>query len=312
MNKEYHYTITRTDRIYLIIFVLFLLGWELIKEILPPAERAFTYISPPSDHHGFKAKTNPGYSPNHYPKKFNPLNHNYDVKKYSTFEDEQESNPPPDPISIITASIQELTSMGITRKVAYHIQKFIAAGGNITSDQDLLKIYGMDSLQLKSAVPYIIYGTKPLVEKPITESLKEPEKTLPKKIVDLNSASLEDLESLSGIGEVLATRILKYRNAIGGFLNKEQLKECYGLPQETIDKINDQITISEPPRLLFINRINLDSLNHPYLNKKIIRLIKAYKKQHGEFKTASAFRKIYPPDSMWCNKILPYISFESN
>ncbi|MGB3080479.1 MAG: helix-hairpin-helix domain-containing protein, partial [Saprospiraceae bacterium] len=83
-----------------------------------------------------------------------------------------------------------------------------------------------------------------------------------------------------------------------------------GIPPETIEKIKGQITVSGSPHLVMINEINIDSLKHPYLNKKLIKLIKAYKNQHGVFKNVSDFRKIYPPDSNWCDKVLPYISFE--
>ncbi len=312
MKKEYHYTISRTDRIYLISFVVILLGWELIKEFFPSGEKSFTYISPPSKHYGYKEKKNYRYSSDYASKKYSYTYKKNFQKRYSSYQEEQEQSPPSAPLSIMTASIDELTSMGLSRKVAYNIQKFISAGGIIGSDEDLLKIYGMDSLQLTSALPYIIYGTLPPWEKMFTDLKKEyPAKTL-LKTIDLNQASIEDLESLNGIGTVLAERILKFRDAIGGFLSPDQLTDCYGLTPETFEKIKDQLTVSGTPRILFINEVNLDTLTHPYLTKKWIRLIKAYKNQHGTFKNATALRKVYPPDSNWCNKILPYISFTAD
>ncbi|HZV72022.1 MAG TPA: helix-hairpin-helix domain-containing protein [Saprospiraceae bacterium] len=312
MNKEYHYTISRTDRICLITFVIVLLGWELIKEILPRGENSFTYISPPSEHHGYKAGKKFNYSNHDYPKKYFSSYSNTYEKKYSSYEEEQEPSPPSSPLSIMTATFGELTSMGLSKKVAYNIQKFINSGGIITNDHDLMKIYGMDSLQLDNASPYIIYGTLPAAPASITLLNEKPAPGTPLKTIDINQASIADLESLDGIGEVLATRIIKYRESIGGFLYPDQLAECYGIPPETIVKIKDQITVSGSPHFILINEMNLDSLKHPYLNKKLIRLIKAYKNQHGNFKNASDFRKIYPPDSNWCNKVLPYISFDVN
>src|SRR5690348_7793705 len=38
MKQEYHYTISRTDRLWLIVFVLFLLSWELVKYVLPGSD----------------------------------------------------------------------------------------------------------------------------------------------------------------------------------------------------------------------------------------------------------------------------------
>ncbi|MFZ1677500.1 MAG: helix-hairpin-helix domain-containing protein [Saprospiraceae bacterium] len=310
MNKEYHFTITRTDRIYLVSFVILLLGWELVKDFLPPGDRSFTYISPPSAHHGFNNKPSIHYSSNNYSKNYSSHFPKKFEKLYSSYEEEQEQTPPASPLSIMTASFDQLTSMGFSRKVAFNIQKFISAGGIITSDEDLLKIYGMDSLQLTNASPFIIYGIIPVSEKNIAELEKEVPVKPMLKIVDLNRATTEDLESLDGIGKALASRIIKYRESMGGFINSNQLKECYGIPPETIEKIKNQITVSGSPHLMMINEINLDSLKHPYLNKKLIKLIKAYKNQHGVFKNVSDFRKIYPPDSNWCDKVLPYISFE--
>ncbi|MEP6794690.1 MAG: helix-hairpin-helix domain-containing protein [Saprospiraceae bacterium] len=310
MNKEYHFTITRTDRIYLVTFVILLLGWELIKEFLPSGDHAFTYISPPSAHHGFNNKTSTRYSSNNYSKNYSSHFPKRFENKYSSFEEELEQTPPASPLAIMTASFDQLISMGLSKKVAFNIQKFISAGGILTSDEDLLKIYGMDSLQLTTASPFIIYGTIPLSEKPAAELEKEVSIKTSLKIVDLNQATPADLESLDGIGTVLANRIIKYRDAIGGFLSSDQLKECYGIPPETLEKIKPQITVSGSPHFVMINEINLDSLKHPYLSKKLIKLIKAYKNQHGVFRNASDFRKIYPPDSNWCNQVLPYINFD--
>src|SRR4030095_6900989 len=131
-----------------------------------------------------------------------------------------------------------------------------------------------------------------------------------KNTIDLNLASVSDLESLNGIGPVLAERIIKFRESLGGFISPEQLLDCYGFPPETFEKIKDHFTTTESPQKILINEVNLDSLSHPYLSKKLTRMIKAYKKQHGIFKNETDLRKVYPPDSNWCEKILPYISFD--
>ena len=45
MKKEYHYTISRTDRIYLVAFVMALLMWELVKEFFPGQQESYTYVA---------------------------------------------------------------------------------------------------------------------------------------------------------------------------------------------------------------------------------------------------------------------------
>ena len=312
MKTEYHYTISRTDRICLVTFVVILLGWELIKEFLPSGEKSFTYITPPSVHKGYKGKKEYKYAQRTYPKK-NKYSHSRNTERqYSSYQEALEQTPPSSPLPIMTASIDDLTSMGLSRKVAYNIQKFISAGGKITSESVLMKIYGMDSVQLAKADDYIIYATvdqgPTTKDQPVFEKVKSNEQG----IFDLNTATAIDLESLDGIGPVLAERIIKFRDGIGGFINPDQLMDCYGLPPETFEKIKPQLVVSGSPQVIFINDVNLDSLTNPYLSKKMVRLIKSYKKQHGSFENETEFRKIYPPDSNWCNKILPYISFETN
>ena len=49
MKKEYHYTISRTDRIYLVTFVVVLLAWELVKGLFPGGDGHYDFI-PTKDH----------------------------------------------------------------------------------------------------------------------------------------------------------------------------------------------------------------------------------------------------------------------
>lgn len=51
--------------------------------------------------------------------------------------------------------------------------------------------------------------------------------------IELNSADTTTLKKLRGIGSKLSQRIVKYRDKIGGFSNKEDLRKIYGLSEET-------------------------------------------------------------------------------
>ena len=59
--------------------------------------------------------------------------------------------------------------------------------------------------------------------------------------LDVNKCDSALLESLPGIGPVLASRIIKYRNLLGGFAYVTQLREVYGLPEETYGMISGKL-----------------------------------------------------------------------
>ena len=61
--------------------------------------------------------------------------------------------------------------------------------------------------------------------------------------VNINTATKEELMTLSGIGEARAEAILKYREEKGGFQSTEELKEIDGIKDGIFGKIEDQIKI---------------------------------------------------------------------
>ncbi|WP_307832451.1 ComEA family DNA-binding protein [Planomonospora sp. ID91781] len=62
-------------------------------------------------------------------------------------------------------------------------------------------------------------------------------------ILDLNSATPEQLEELPGVGEVLARRITEYRDGHGGFRSVEQLREVSGIGERKYAEMKDKVRI---------------------------------------------------------------------
>lgn len=63
--------------------------------------------------------------------------------------------------------------------------------------------------------------------------------------VDLNSAGIEELEKLPGIGPSKAASIVEYREAHGPFHSLDELANVTGIGQGIIDKISDLATCGE-------------------------------------------------------------------
>ncbi len=61
--------------------------------------------------------------------------------------------------------------------------------------------------------------------------------------ISINEASVEDFDSLPGIGQTYASRIVEYRSINGEFLYLEQLMEISGIGQTVFNKIKDLITL---------------------------------------------------------------------
>lgn len=62
-------------------------------------------------------------------------------------------------------------------------------------------------------------------------------------LVSINTASIEELKMLDGIGDVLAKRIITYRERIGGFTSTRQLMEVRGIGEKTFEAIEDAICL---------------------------------------------------------------------
>ena len=62
-------------------------------------------------------------------------------------------------------------------------------------------------------------------------------------LTNINLASKIELQELPGIGEVIAQRIIDYRELCGRFLDPEQLLEVDGIGQAKYEKIRDLVTV---------------------------------------------------------------------
>ena len=62
-------------------------------------------------------------------------------------------------------------------------------------------------------------------------------------LVNVNTAAAEELETLPGIGEVLAATIIAYREGHGPFTTVDQLLDVSGIGEVTLEEIRDLVTV---------------------------------------------------------------------
>lgn len=82
--------------------------------------------------------------------------------------------------------------------------------------------------------PFVLPGSA--TEQPSTSSSDV-------ELININTATLEELDSLPGIGPTIAARIIEYREANGPFLTIEDILNVSGIGPATFDQIKDLISV---------------------------------------------------------------------
>ena len=80
-------------------------------------------------------------------------------------------------------------------------------------------------------------------EEAVQTVMEEPSDAATDDRLDLNTATAAELQELPGIGEVIAQRIIDYRDLCGRFLDPEQLMEVDGIGEAKYEKIRDLVTV---------------------------------------------------------------------
>ena len=62
-------------------------------------------------------------------------------------------------------------------------------------------------------------------------------------VVNINSGTLEQLQTLTGIGEAKASAIIEYRESSGGFKTIEDITKVSGIGDKTFEKIRDRLAV---------------------------------------------------------------------
>ena len=215
-----------------------------------------------------------------------------------------------------TITQEELDSLDLPFYVKRNLLRYREAGGRIRSVDDFGRIYGMNDSIFDAVKDFIVIETQYEVTKPANLTIPENRSNEPPKTsnnretikIELNSTDSVELIKLNGIGPVFASRIVRYRNLLGGFYKKEQLLEVYNFPEETFNSLANSIE-TDPDK---IKKMQLNSaefaelLRHPYLSREQVQAIINYRNINGAFQSVDELIQNNIIDSLTFFKIEPY------
>jgi len=273
----------------------------------------------------------------------------YVKKDISSFDNQKQNYQSPKEketlvtVDINTATAAELKQLkGIGKVLSKRIVKYRESIGGFESVEQLNKVYGiedslyftlLDNIEMsKVNKPEKVFEKKYEEEivkaaatteshfKKLNNEAKaekfntiEKEKT-PKAplTIDINKASVGELQQLNGIGNFRAKEIVTHREKLGGFYNTEQLKEVYSFNDSLYNALENQLTISS----INIKKININTiefkalLKHPYFDYNLTKHLINFRDNRNGLKSLEDLKESYLIDDVLYEKLKVYLTVE--
>ncbi|MCC3159220.1 helix-hairpin-helix domain-containing protein [Hymenobacter sp. 15J16-1T3B] len=224
---------------------------------------------------------------------------------------------------------------GLPRFLAKRLVKYRTTIGGFRAKEQIRKAYGLDDTTYQRLAPYLLLpeqlppsekkayasryperSTQPFAAEgsAASQAGKFPRKPRHLQPFDLNAADTTQLMQIRGIGRRLSARVVEYRERLGGFISLDQAAEIYSLRDapDLVDSLRKYtfVTPNYQPQPLNLNEGEFDEIcQHPYLGKRLARVVVAYRQQHGRFRQPADLRQIRVLDDATYQKLLPYLRF---
>ncbi len=198
-------------------------------------------------------------------------------------------------------SADSLILLGIPQKIAERLINYRAKGGSFKAKNDITKIYGFTNEMYERVYPYIILPDK------------IPENTNEMTFADINEIGVEWLKDQPGISPLLAGRIVRYRDNLGGFVKTDQLDEVYELEGFSLENLKKNIYIRKgyQPEKLKINHVSKDQLkNHPYISWQLAEDIVRFRELNGSIKSEKLLVGFKSLDKANFENLILYLDFQ--
>lgn len=200
-------------------------------------------------------------------------------------------------------------SLGMSPAELDRLFSFREQGKFVNSAKEFQTVTEVSDSLLNQISPYFKFpewaGKNQKVKKTTSQPANET------KIKDLNTATVEELRQVYGIGATLSERIIKFRDRLGGFLVNEQLYDVYGLEPNVVDKALLKFQVVEIP---VVAKINVNTANAKelsrlvYINSSLAFNIVEYRDKNGLFASLQELSQVdgFPIEKL--DRIALYLS----
>ena len=206
------------------------------------------------------------------------------------------------PFNPNTLSVEGWRKLGISEKTIKTLINYRNKGGKFKIKEDIRKIWGLRKEEADRIISFVELPDTPLQK---TQSAKYLPNTFTgnsvegnggadTQILDINKATAQDWKTLPGIGDVLANRIVKYRERLGGFTHEMQVRKTYGIHDSVFQKIIPFLKL-DPAN---IPKMNLNTISAYDLKVKsnipdiVAKAIIFYRQEKGPFQSVQDLRKV--------------------
>jgi competence protein ComEA len=197
--------------------------------------------------------------------------------------------------------------LGLSVKQADVVLRFTERG--VYNEADFKKIFVIPNELFALIKDSIVYSEKPAYVALTNNKVGKDNKI--KVVLDLNTASQEQLVSIPGVGEYVAGRIVNYRDKLGGFIKKEQLLEISKVDVDLYARIEGYLKLNEgESRKISINTADAKELQaHPYIDWSVANsIVKIRNQKENMYKSIDEIKVSVLIDEELFEKIKPYLS----
>ena len=227
-----------------------------------------------------------------------------------------------------TENVEGFVSMGFSQKMAMNFINYREKVRLFKSKEDVLALYAVDQKLFDQIQGFIQINESYSKKKPNSNYTKKAENEYVRNeyksnafpneseplYININIADTSELKLIKGIGSYYAKSIVKFRDALGGFHSREQIREIYAFQKrpEAVEPLLENVYIDDSQIIkLNINSVSKEELiMHPYLKTNVAKALFNYRSQNGTFEILEDIKKCHLVTDEIYLKIAPYLSLQ--